>query len=101
MRVLAEFARGWADEFDVHGLAIMTIDQFRELKEFVREPRNWHFGTNEGWEEETFDDSIRIVTMNQEDILVIETTIDFRSYGMYKTWGHFPDFDELYPDDAE
>lgn len=112
MRYLVEFERNWADEFDVHGLAIMTPEQYELILKYSVDV-NYNFGSNEGWEDEDLSDSFKILTCDEDAICGIETVISFTGYGSYKTWGNFPDimdsafskiwdeyYDTRYVDDA-
>lgn len=113
--VLVEFRADWADEFNVHGLAIMTVQQFADCKERAKNT-NWHFGSNEGFEGEDLSDCLHVISINMPFIKQIDNTLRFygdivenrveqdedggtRRWSSYKTWGHFPPYYELGEDE--
>jgi hypothetical protein len=91
MRYLVEFNENWADEFNVHGLAIMTKDQYDLMLKHAGSV-SYYFGTNEGWDDEDFTNSFTIRSADEDAICAIETMLNFYEYGStFKTWGNFPD----------
>lgn len=70
--ILAKFSLGWADETHEEGFAIFTPEEWEIQKEKLSEPRTFYFGTNEGWEDEVFLDSIRTIEITQEDYDVLK-----------------------------
>lgn len=112
--VLVEFCANWADEFDVHGLAIMTVQQFADCKERAKKT-TWYFGTNEGFQWEDLSDNLHVVSINMPFIEQLENTLDFyghivenkldeetgTTWSDYKVWGHFPNFFDMEQDDEQ
>lgn len=93
MRYLVEFDHNWADEFNVHGLAIMTPDQYAAVLKYSTNV-TYNFGSNEGWENDDLSSGFRLVTNVEGDIAVTERLLNFSTYGTFKTWGNFPDIIE-------
>lgn len=95
MNFLVEFSKDWADEFNVHGLAILTQAQCEFLRK-ITPYLTWSFGTNEGWDNEgdfyARDFSFRLIGDKEESTL--KMLIDFSDYYGFPRWGHFPDFEE-------
>jgi hypothetical protein len=106
--VLVEFCADWADEFDVHGMAIMTPEQFDFCKQMAKNT-TWNFGSNEGWEQEDLSDGFHVVSINMPFIKQLDSVLNFygdivvnrrdpeteTTWSSYKTWGTFPDFYEM------
>ena len=98
--LLVEFNHNWADEFDVHGLAIMTQEQYKQNMKYA-ERANYYFGTNEGWEDEDLTHGFKVLSSDPKEIEVIERVLNFSTYTAFKTWGNFPclmesAYDEIY-----
>lgn len=94
--ILLKFCKDWADEFDVYGFRLLTVDEYDAINERMNSEEGhntyfrFHFGTNEGWggDEswyEVWNDSFLASAIPAEDAKVIIDT-----FGKY--WGHFPDF---------
>ena len=97
-RVLVQFKDNWADEMNLHGLAIMTDEQFQILTENAHN-LSYAFGSNEAFEPgELSRSSFKVVSSIWDDIAVVEKLLQFTSYGPYKTWGNFPECDDCYED---
>lgn len=88
--LLVQFDHNWADEFNVHGLAIMTRDKYETLLLWATNA-NWFFGTNEGWEDKDLTSGFSIISEDTYKVNLISTTLTFYHYGSYPTWGNFPD----------
>lgn len=100
---LGNFNCGWADEFDVHGFALMTAQEYEEFSlAFVKHADSavyFYFGTNEGWDnEETHEEFLQhykvkpISAEQYNTMLILFGTAEY---------GHFYnpatcDFDENY-----
>ena len=60
MYFIVTFSKNWADEFDVKGMRLFTLEEWSKEDEILKTKRNdWvcaSFGTNEGWEDETMAD---------------------------------------------
>lgn len=71
VKVLAKFCKNWADEFDQEGFTIYTPEEWEIQKKALSEPRSFDFGTNEGWEDEVFINSVTTqeITDEEADIL--------------------------------
>lgn len=96
--ILVKYCSNWADEFDIHGFAIMNdeeylqwIEDFRKAKEFNYD---WYFGTNEFinyWDEEDWS----VINLNKEETLGIVFALDLEKQYYdeeYPTYGFFPVF---------
>ena len=60
MKILVNFESDWADEFTVHGFAIMEIEVWNDQVEKFKSGHpdaieGWYFGSNEGFDEITED----------------------------------------------
>ncbi len=89
MKYLVTFCRDWADEFEVYGFTIYTQEQVDALREWASTERSFWFGTNEGWEDEIFIESLVFQEITDEDLAVIERLFPHRSADMPR-FGHMP-----------
>jgi hypothetical protein len=74
-RVLVKFSSDWADEFTAEGIAIMSSEEWEKLRERVKDPITWNFGTNEGWEDELLDDSFTVTEITDEEAETLQRLI--------------------------
>ena len=92
---VGRFKKGWADEFDVHGIRVMDEIEYDAMMKFVdengEEEINWYFGTNEDWEEpiKFFTSSIKWSTITASEA---KTIMDFACDG-HAQFGEFPSLD--------
>ena len=66
--VLIKFEKDYADEFDVHGIMVLPLDEWKkqlELFEKAEYPFTKGFGTNEELEFNTFKDVKKAFTVSQ------------------------------------
>lgn len=105
MKILAKFFLNWADETDEEGFAIYTPEEWEVKKKILSEPRDFSFGTNEGWEDEVFLDAITTEEITDElaGMLyalfpeLVKETHEYehlgkkRSFTSGGTYGTFPD----------
>ena len=68
--LLVKFSRNWADEFDVHGAALMDYDDYARVLEWSKEC-SFHFGTNEGWDDEDLSDGFSFVDVSDLEVALL------------------------------
>ena len=93
---LVIFEKNWADEFDVHGLAILSDEQVAVLKECL--PRlTYGFGTNEAWEDpgEICEEDFKFKKITEEEMVVLYESIPFYNLGEYPRFGNFPNLENV------
>ena len=90
--VLVEFNKNWCDEFNIHGLAIMTAEKYRKIIQLA-DNVTYFFGSNEGWENENFRENFTILTADPSIIKIVRNVMFFNYYD--NTWGNFPNIIEL------
>lgn len=68
---LVKSRKDWADEFDCYGLEVYVEDEYNRYINFLEENKDMevslYFGTNEGWDDVTWEDI-------KEDITIEEIT---------------------------
>ncbi len=89
MQYLVEFNHNWADECDVHGLAIMDEKLYNTILKFAKNA-TYYFGTNEGWEDEDLTEGLKVLSNDPSFIADIAMVLSFSEYNGYQTWGNFP-----------
>ena len=99
--VLLVFDMNWHDEFDLYGLRILTKEYWEKLEKAVNSVKDympgWYFGTNEGFDEETFEDildNIKVIPLNEVDRDVLKKLKINKKWGA----GQFPRFEDLLHD---
>lgn len=69
--VLVKLTANWADEFDVNSLAVMTLEEWKELilkiKQNFDPNREYYFGTNEYVTFEDVNDILHNITVSPID----------------------------------
>ena len=91
--ILVEFDLNWADEYNVMGMAVMTLEQYIKLLMYTTQERDWSWGGNDGFCSEPLVEGFRILSQNADDIQAAMRVVPFTKYGAYFTYGHFPEFD--------
>lgn len=91
---LVIFERDWADEFSPFGFAVMTEAEFEEFKTHYSEPRDWFFGTNEGFEAENGDvlfEGCKVKDITKEQAVILTNLFNLKKYDWsYLDIGLFP-----------
>ncbi len=97
---LLVFKRNWADEFDVQGAKLMSDDRYalwlKAIDSVARETLGWHFGSNEGFLDETVHELMQSVTttnINDEEAAILIKC--FPRINNEFGWGNFPCFMEI------
>lgn len=95
---LLKFHGNWADELDVFGMKLVTQEQFESIQRGLTvngsDRSGWYFGSNEGFDDETWNDlwaNVTVMELNDEDLNVITRNI-FGGSGSKITYGNFPPF---------
>lgn len=109
---LVTFNCSWADEFNAEGFAVFTDEDWVKAEEYLSQPREWYFGTNEGWEDEVFLDSCNVQDITEEEAAtlcklfpdLVRKTHSFEYQGKtrtYTTGGDYGIFPPITSDDDE
>lgn len=73
MKVLVEFSKDWADEFNCDGFKVYDSQEAWQADAATLPDLEYSFGTNEGWEEGEIDESDFTVTeISDEQAKVLE-----------------------------
>lgn len=82
--ILVKFSKGWADEFDVYGFAVVESNDVWQNRLKHLGENDVYFGTNEGWDASEMSESdFRVSEISDQDAEVIIRTLG-------KRWGVFP-----------
>ena len=94
---LVTFERDWADEFSPFGFAIMHGTEFEEFKAYYSVPRDWGFGTNEGFDQEIAFESCKVKDITEEEAerLILLFNLPQPNDWRYLERGLFPPKPEL------
>lgn len=89
---LVIFERDWADEFSPFGFAIMRPEEYEEFRQAYANPREWYFGTNEGFtaEDDTLEGiKVKDITQVEADRLIELFNVPAYAWN-YRSVGLFP-----------
>lgn len=84
MKILVQFSKDWADEFDVKGFKLFDSMEDWRLHYDGITSGEYYFGTNEGWDGSEFSPEDFTVTTLYED----QAKVLIENFGT--EWGHFP-----------
>lgn len=110
--VLCKINKDWADEFYCQAFAVMPKAMWDAKVSEAREVGTWevNFGTNEGWEEITFEDwqnevEVKPITKDQATSIIdlLKIYKEHGSVALYGTGAEYiyPNFDNYFDEDEE
>lgn len=102
MPFLIKFKKDWADEFDVHGIRVLSNEQWNKLKEAienVKYPLEIYFGTNEDFVFTNSQDTLR--ELNVTEIEDCEADIFKQHFGNKFGWDPIDQILEFYYEDQK
>jgi hypothetical protein len=101
MKLLIKFCADYADEFDVHGFAIMPESVWKErVEKFIEREGaedargEWYFGSNEFIE--YYDSRERFVRDKYETRLITENEADVFGLLGLSTWDKYPEYGHFF-----
>lgn len=99
--VLLILDMNWNDEFDIVGMQIHTKEYWEKLEKAINSVKDympaWYFGTNEGFDAETFEDildNIKVIPIDEAQKESLKILKIHKKWG----WGQFPRFEDLFHD---
>lgn len=82
-KLLVEFSKDWADEFDCNGFKIYPNQAAWDRATAKLPELEYFFGTNEGWDEGEIDeDDFKVTEITDEEAAVIEKRLG-TTYGIF------------------